>query len=203
MDKRKIMLVALGVTDEWNPLETFKRLLVDVPLARIVGFGIPMELSRDVVKDWDTTARATLGLYGWRGTSFEMHDWTIGETYLKLRDAMDRGPFSPLLFPPDQSLSNEAAVVVAKGDGTKLPPLIVCSEYNFADGLQPEMTVLPFATDAANDGTLAVFMSQDVDIPKLVEVLKTLQTEAHFIDPIANSRKSKGRQHAHIEEVEL
>ena len=55
MDKRKIMLVALGVTDEWNPLETFKRLLVDVPLARIVGFGIPMELSRDVVKDWDTT----------------------------------------------------------------------------------------------------------------------------------------------------
>ena len=203
MDKRKIILVALGVTDDWNPLGVFKQLSDAVPLSRLVGFGIPAALSREVIKEWDATARVTLGLYGWRGTSFEMHDWTIGEAYLKLRDAFDRGPFAPIIFPPDQSLSNEAVVVLAQGDGDKLPPLVVCSEYNVADGLQPEARVLPFATDATNEGTLAVFMSKDVDIPKLIEVLSTLQTEAHFIDPIANSRQSKGPQRTEIKEIEL
>ena len=203
MDKRKLLLMALGVTDDWNPIEVFRRIKDEVPLARLVGFGIPRSLSRGVIKEWDREARATLGIYGWRGATFEMHGWTTGETYLKMRDAFDRGPFAPILFPPDQSLSNEAAIVAAKGDGEKLPPLIVCSEYRVVDMLQPETMVLPFATSASDEGTLGVFMSKDLDMPKLIEVLATLQTEAQFIDPIANARHAKGPEKVTLKETTL
>lgn len=202
-EKRKLLLIALGVTDKWNPIEAFRQLKNDVPLARIVGFGVPMQLSRETIKDWDREARATLGMYGWRGASFEMHGWTMGEAYLKFRDSLDRGPFAPIIFPPDQSMSNEAAVVCAKGDGQHLPPLIVCSEYSVVDSLQPDNMVLPFATDASDEGTLGVFMSDSVDIPKLTEVLTTLQTEAQFIDPIANARHAKGPFKVQLKETTL
>ena len=204
MQKRKILMIALGVTDEWNPLPLFREWRETIPMIRLLGFATPMLTSRATAKEWSKEARATLGVYGWRGTTFEMHDWTIGETYLKLRDVFDRGPFSPILFPPDQALSNEAIAVVASGDTTKgLPAMSVCGEYKLVDSYDPKVTVLPFETNATNDGTLALFITPRTDIPKLLETLQAAQAEMHFISPTHNQRSAKGTHFPQLKEAKL
>lgn len=200
MQKRKILLIAVNVSDQWNPIDTFRAIRERLPLARMTAFGVPTRMSREAVKEWSKEPRATLGLYGWRGVSLEMHDWTSGEAYLKLRDSFDRGPFAPLVFAPDQALSNELVAVLSDGDGDKLPQVGVCGPYHVVDNFDPRTKVLPFAGSSNIEGTLALFVKPDLNVSEFLEIVEAGAAEMHFIDPIANMRNAKGLAPTQLEE---
>lgn len=192
MEKRKVIVIALGVDDTWNPKDLAERIREDVPFFRLTGFAIPTRTSRDLTKQWNKAKdKDILGLYGWRGTAFEMHDWTSGETYLKLRDAWESGTYAPMLFAPDMALSNEAATVVANGDGSHLPPLAFIADPINANTNPPEMRVVPFVTDAQQPGTVGLVISRATVIPKFTEMIKKVQGDLHFIDPLAAATEPK------------
>ena len=192
MQKRKVLLIAVGVQDLWDPLDAFRAIRERMPLARMLAFGVPTRMDRARVKEWSKEPRATLGLYGWRGTSFEMHDWTSGETYLKLRDSFNRGPFAPLVFPPDQSVSNEAVAVLSDGDADKLPQVCLVGPHHVVENFDPRVKVLPFVGSTSPDGTLALFIKHDLDVTEFIDLVEAAAADIHFIDPVANMRDAKG-----------
>lgn len=192
MDKRKIVVFALGVTDKWNPKPMADEIRKDVPFFRLTGLAIPMRTSRETTKEWNKSKdKDLLGLFGWRGTSFEMHDWTIGETYLKIRDAWERGAYAPLLFAPDMALSNEAATVVTHGDGVHFPPFVFAADTVNANVNPPDMRVLPFVTNANDPGLVGIVISHRTNPQKFRDMINNVAGEVHFVDPIAAATAPK------------
>lgn len=164
MDKRKVLLMAVGVSDRWNPLPWFRQLKTKLPLARLLGLAVPTRTSRGVVEAWKREPRAKIGLYGWRGTANEFFGATLGEAYFKLRDAFECGPYDPFFFPPDGAVSSEVLGMLRNGDErVNLPPLAIVGNARDILTMPKGTKVLPFVGDARigiGDMSVGIFLSE-------------------------------------------
>lgn len=184
--RTKILLMAMGVCDAWDPLEWFKVLRTAVPLARILGFATPTRTSRALVEAWAKEPRATLGLYGFHGVTFEAFDWTLGGAYLRLRRSFELGPYSSFFFAPDGALSDEAIALLGTGD-THIPVCAIVGEASSVIQIPDRFKILPWLSkmkaESPLDFPVGVFISPTTALNELANGLNSNAHQFFFADP--------------------